>query len=180
MTTSPSTVAAKHAWRHVANHTGRRVVTPGSYTLPIDLAGPFKKGEDQLGRGRYMLVGCFTLPVSKEGRASHLKTEEADDPAHRCGNPRVEGGRTASGEEGAEGHRQPGGEVDHAVPAPGRIEGGIFGDEEEPEEIQQEEIAEDPLQEDEDPAASAAQDEKSDDKKEWSGRRRWRRSRDSK
>lgn len=35
----------------------RRIVTPDSYTLAVDLSGPFEVGEDQLGEGRYLLIG---------------------------------------------------------------------------------------------------------------------------
>ena len=136
----------------------RRVVTPDSYTLAIDLAGPFKKGEDQLGHGRYMLVGSFTVPVSKDGRALHLKTEE-EDSAHRCGNPRVEGGRFASAASGAEDDDHPGGEG-RPIPAPGPIEGGIFNDPDDPEEVQQHEAGDDPLLEEDDQMASLTKDEK--------------------
>ena len=143
----------------------RRVVTPDSYTLAIDLAGPFKKGEDQLGHGRYMLVGSFTVPVSKDGRALHLKTEE-EDSAHRCGNPRVEGGRFASAASGAEDDDHPGGEG-RPIPAPGPIEGGIFNDPDDPEEVQQHEAGDDPLLEEDDQMASLTKDEKKDDTEEW-------------
>ena len=143
----------------------RRIVTPDSYTLAIDLAGPFKKGEDQLGHGRYMLVGSFTVPVSMDGRALHLKTEE-EDSAHRCGNPRVEGGRTASAASGAEDDDHPGGEG-RPIPAPGPIEGGIFNDPEDPEEVQQHEAGDDPLLEEDDQMASLTKDEKKDDTEEW-------------
>ena len=143
----------------------RRVVTPDSYTLAIDLAGPFKKGEDQLGHGRYMLVGSFTVPVSKDGRALHLKTEE-EDSAHRCGNPRVEGGRFASAASGAEDDDHPGGEG-RPIPAPGPIEGGLFNDPDDPEEVQQHEAGDDPLLEEDDQMASLTKDEKKDDTEEW-------------
>ena len=105
----------------------RRVVTPDSYTLAIDLAGPFKKGEDQLGVGRYMLVGSFTIPTSKEGRALYLKPTE-EDSAHRCGNPRVEGGRTASAAGRSDRCGEPEGEVSRSASVPGYVEGGVFTD----------------------------------------------------
>ena len=46
----------------------RRVVSPESYTLAIDLAGPFKPGRDQEGVGRYIVVGTYTVPVTRKGR----------------------------------------------------------------------------------------------------------------
>eukprot|EP00435_Cladocopium_sp_Y103_P053680 s781_g17.t1 len=137
----------------------RRVVTPDSYTLAIDLAGPFKKGQDQLGSGRYMLVGSFTVPISSDGRALHLKSED-QNPAHRCDNPRAEGGRTASAASGSDSCGEPRGEVSRSASDPGRVEGGIFDDCVDPEEDPTEEAAEDPLMEEEDHAAAATKDVK--------------------
>eukprot|EP00435_Cladocopium_sp_Y103_P065207 s1247_g27.t1 len=134
----------------------RRVVTPDSYTLSVDLAGPFKKGEDQLGQGRYMLLGTFTVPISKEGRALHLKEEEAATDGVGCGRPGGEASRSAPVQEdgrSGEGCGRPGGEASRSDPAqeestggegcgrpggeasrsdPARVEGGIFDDCEDP------------------------------------------------
>ena len=60
----------------------RKIVVPDSYTLSIDLAGPFSEGfsegKDQQGVGKYFLTGCYTIPVQKgismalKGRGHHL------------------------------------------------------------------------------------------------------------
>lgn len=70
----------------------RKVVTADSY-ISIDLADPYKKGEDQLGEGRYidMLVGVYIIPVAKDGRPPNLKEEPDRCPANRCRNPGGEG-----------------------------------------------------------------------------------------
>ena len=74
------------------------MVTADSY-ISIDLAGPYKKGEDQLGEGRYMLVGVYTIPVAKDGRPPNLKEEPDRCPADRCRNPGREGyGSAIAGE----------------------------------------------------------------------------------
>ena len=46
----------------------KRVPHPDSYTLSIDTAGPFQEADDQLGRGRYLLIGVYMVPVSKDGQ----------------------------------------------------------------------------------------------------------------
>eukprot|EP00435_Cladocopium_sp_Y103_P005472 s1608_g1.t2 len=156
----------------------RKVVTPDSFTLAIDLAGPFKRGEDQLGFGRYMLVGSYTLPISKEGRALHLGDQET--PVQRCHNPGGEGDGTASiggapawlchhpggegdGSEVAEGVR----EADSSQ-APDYVEGGIFNDEpSDPPEEEKTQEGPDPLEMEEDPTPESPKDEKKDDADEW-------------
>ena len=46
----------------------RRVTHPRAYTLSIDLGGPYEGGRDQVGsRQKYMVVGAYTLPVTKSG-----------------------------------------------------------------------------------------------------------------
>ena len=133
----------------------RKIVTPESYTLGIDLAGFFKKGTDQLGCGRYMLVGVYTLPTALDGRPLHLKEEEG--PAHRCRDPRGEGDGTASA----------------GVPRGQPIEGGIFNDdEEEPPEVpvpgdNLAEENEDPLEVEEGTTGESPADEKEDDAQKW-------------
>ena len=51
-----SSGAVSFVWYH------RRVVSPESYTLAIDLAGPFKPGRDQEGVGRYIVVAWLEGP----------------------------------------------------------------------------------------------------------------------
>ena len=46
----------------------KRIPHPDSYTLSIDTAGPFQEADDQLGRGRYLLIGVYLVPVSKDGQ----------------------------------------------------------------------------------------------------------------
>eukprot|EP00435_Cladocopium_sp_Y103_P030096 s34_g7.t1 len=133
----------------------RKIVTPESYTLGIDLAGPFKKGVDQLGEGRYMLVGTYTLPTSLEGKPLHLREDGEEATADRCRNPGGEGDGTAPAE------------VPRRDDQP--VEGGIFDDGEdapisqEGGEIQGEE-EEDPLQLQEDEWPESPKDEKDDDR----------------
>eukprot|EP00435_Cladocopium_sp_Y103_P052700 s362_g16.t1 len=156
----------------------RKVVTPDSFTLAIDLAGPFKRGEDQLGFGRYMLVGSYTLPISTEGKALHLGDHETPvqrchnpgdgtasiggAPAWLCHHPRVEG----DGSEVAEGVR----EADPSQ-APDYVEGGIFNDEpSDPPEEEKMQEGPDPLELEEDPTPESPKDEKKDDAEEWKKR----------
>ena len=58
----------------------RRVPHPDAYTLSIDTAGPFEVAEDQLGKGRYLLVGVYLAPVTKEGQ-SLIPINEEDELA---------------------------------------------------------------------------------------------------
>eukprot|EP00435_Cladocopium_sp_Y103_P062154 s1305_g23.t1 len=143
----------------------RKIDTPESYTLGIDLAGPFKKGLDQLGEGRYMLVGTFTLPTTPEGRPLHLK-EESKGPDDRCRNPGGEGdGSAVSGvPNGPAGScRSPGGEGDGSAaagePEDLHVEGGIFDD--------GEPAGEDPLEIQDDDGVESPKDEKEDDRQKW-------------
>ena len=47
----------------------RRVPHPDTYTLSVDVCGPFKPGQDQDRKvGRYFMVGVFTLPVTVEAK----------------------------------------------------------------------------------------------------------------
>ena len=144
----------------------RKVVTPDSYTLGIDLAGPFKKGTDQLGDGRYMLVGCYTLPTTMDGKGLHIKDdvdgevrrEEPGGEATRsaapggvvgCGSPRGEGVRSA---------------------APPDLEGGIFNDPPEEDPIGDDNQGDqevDPLEVEDDPQEESPKDEKDDDSQKW-------------
>eukprot|EP00435_Cladocopium_sp_Y103_P064506 s236_g26.t1 len=147
----------------------RRVTTQDSYTLAIDLAGPFKRGDDQLGPARYMLVGSFTIPTTCDGDPLHQLPERKEDPTHRCQGPGGEGTGTASVEDPTE-------QGDEDL----RVEGGIFNDasdEEKPKEqieeggqgAQGEPAVEgpDPLQEEEDHEPEAPKDEKKDDMEGW-------------
>ena len=58
----------------------RRVPHPDAYTLSIDTAGPFEVAEDQLGKGRYLLVGVYLAPVTKEGQSLIPINEEDELP----------------------------------------------------------------------------------------------------
>eukprot|EP00435_Cladocopium_sp_Y103_P033610 s2015_g8.t1 len=137
----------------------RKVVTPDSFTLAIDLAGPFKRGEDQLGFGRYMLVGSYTLPISKEGKVLHLGDHET--PVQRCHNRGGEGDGTAS-IGGAPAW------LCHHPRAPDYVEGGIFNDEpSDPPEEEKVQEGQDPLELEEDPTPESPKDEKKDDAEEW-------------
>ena len=91
----------------------RRVEHPRAFTLSIDLGGPYVTGRDQLGaRMKYMVVGVYTVPVTKEGkrclvadtlaetveeasgaeRAEAERLEEAGGDPERDGLPRQNGG----------------------------------------------------------------------------------------
>ena len=107
------TAAELHDWRqHVANEhqpsrtdcaiclqnlgrdrPHRRIAHPSSYTLNVDIAGPFAGGKDQLETlPRYMIVGVFTVPLqdgtplAEKLRAygakveSNIKDQEKEDP----------------------------------------------------------------------------------------------------
>ena len=66
----------------------RRVPDPDTYTLSIDLCGPFRGHADQEGGvGKYFMVGVFTIPVSSEtknalvpGFGELMKGEKEEDP----------------------------------------------------------------------------------------------------
>ena len=58
----------------------RRIPHPDAYTLSIDTAGPFQLAEDQLGKGRYLLVGVYLAPVTKEGQSLIPINEEEELP----------------------------------------------------------------------------------------------------
>ena len=46
----------------------RRQLCPTSYTLSLDIMGPFCPGQDQQGQGfRYGLIGVYTVPVDGTG-----------------------------------------------------------------------------------------------------------------
>eukprot|EP00435_Cladocopium_sp_Y103_P032651 s1805_g8.t1 len=48
----------------------RRVQHPESYTLSVDMSGRLSRGDDQQAKGcKYIMVGCFTYPVTLEGRS---------------------------------------------------------------------------------------------------------------
>eukprot|EP00435_Cladocopium_sp_Y103_P050991 s1851_g15.t1 len=48
----------------------RRVHHPESYTLSVDMSGRLSPGDDQQAKGcKYIMVGCFTYPVTLEGRS---------------------------------------------------------------------------------------------------------------
>ena len=56
----------------------RKVVVADSYTLSVDLAGPFSEGKDQQGVGKYFLTGCFTVPV-KKGISLSIDTDAKEE-----------------------------------------------------------------------------------------------------
>ena len=56
----------------------RKIVVADSYTLSVDLAGPFSEGKDQQGVGKYFLTGCFTVPV-KKGISLNLDTDSKEE-----------------------------------------------------------------------------------------------------
>ena len=58
----------------------RRAPHPDAYTLSIDTAGPFEAAEDQLGKGRYLLVGVYLAPVTKDGQSLIPINEEDELP----------------------------------------------------------------------------------------------------
>ena len=48
----------------------RRVQHPDAFTLSIDLSGRLSPGDDQQVKGcRYMLIGCYTYPVTRDGKS---------------------------------------------------------------------------------------------------------------
>ena len=58
----------------------RKIPHPDAFTLTIDAAGPFELAEDQLGKGRYLLVGVYLAPVTKEGQSLIPINEEEELP----------------------------------------------------------------------------------------------------
>ena len=48
----------------------RRVQHPDAFTLSVDLSGRLSPGDDQQVKGcRYMLIGCYTYPVTRAGKS---------------------------------------------------------------------------------------------------------------
>ena len=48
----------------------RRIQHADAYTLSVDLSGKLSPGDDQLAKGcRYLMVGCYTYPVHRDGRS---------------------------------------------------------------------------------------------------------------
>ena len=46
-----------------------KIHNPDTYTLSVDVCGPFQQGHDQLiSKAKYALVGVFTVPISEEGQ----------------------------------------------------------------------------------------------------------------
>jgi len=46
-----------------------KIHNPDTYTLSVDVCGPFQQGNDQLiSKAKYALVGVFTVPISEEGQ----------------------------------------------------------------------------------------------------------------
>ena len=56
----------------------KRIPHADAYTLSIDIAGPFMLAEDQLGKGRFVLVGVYLVPVTKNGH-SLIPIHEEDE-----------------------------------------------------------------------------------------------------
>ena len=62
----------------------RRTSAPGSYTLGVDVIGPYHKSPDETSlQRRYALVATYLLPVTQEGKpllteAHEQGTEEAE------------------------------------------------------------------------------------------------------
>ena len=47
----------------------RRIPAPDTFTLSLDLCGPFRPGKDmEEAKSRYMMVGVFTIPVARKSR----------------------------------------------------------------------------------------------------------------
>ena len=68
----------------------RRIPHPDAYTLSIDTAGPFELAEDQLGKGRYLLVGVYLAPVTKEGQSLIPINEEEELPGAGENSPELQ------------------------------------------------------------------------------------------
>ena len=48
----------------------RRIQHPAAYTLSVDLSGRMTPGDDQQVKAcKYLLVGCYTYPVTRDGRS---------------------------------------------------------------------------------------------------------------
>eukprot|EP00435_Cladocopium_sp_Y103_P038243 s2731_g10.t1 len=68
------------------NRPHRRIQHPDAYTLSVDLSGRLSPGDDQQMKGcRYLLVGCFTYPVTRSGKSlvpipGQPDPEEQDQP----------------------------------------------------------------------------------------------------
>ena len=76
----------------------KRIPHPDSYTLSIDTAGPFQEADDQLGRGRYLLIGVYLVPVSKDGQTLIPINEDDELPGAIGDGPEI----TTVGEEEVE------------------------------------------------------------------------------
>ena len=75
----------------------RRIPTPDSYALSVDVAGPFNPGSFQeQGSFRYFMVGTFTIPV-KDG------VPLADGLAACCGRQETDKGENPNQERGESG-----------------------------------------------------------------------------
>ena len=56
----------------------KRIPHAEAYTLSIDTAGPFMLADDQLGKGRFVLVGVYLAPVTRRGQ-SIIPIHEEDE-----------------------------------------------------------------------------------------------------
>ena len=57
----------------------KRIPHAEAYALSIDTAGPFMLADDQLGKGRFVLVGVYLVPVTKNGQ-SLIPIHGGEDP----------------------------------------------------------------------------------------------------
>ena len=68
--------------------THKRIPHAEAYTLSIDTAGPFMLADDQLGKGRFVLVGVYLVPVTKDGQ-SLIPIHEEDELLGAEGGPEL-------------------------------------------------------------------------------------------
>eukprot|EP00435_Cladocopium_sp_Y103_P055404 s1091_g18.t1 len=130
----------------------RKIDTHESYTLGIDLAGPFKKGVDQLGEGRYMRSQRALMTA-----AGTLEERETGLQPQAC--PMAQLAAAVALEERETGLQPLVSQEAAGEPGDLHVEGGIFDDEEPAEE--------DPLKIQDDDGVESPKDEKEDDRQKW-------------
>ena len=67
----------------------KRIPHAEAYTLSIDTAGPFMLADDQLGKGRFVLVGVYLAPVTRSGQSIIPIHEEDELPGAEGDGPEL-------------------------------------------------------------------------------------------
>ena len=64
-------------------HVRQKYAYRNAFTLNVDLIGPLKQGEDQLGVARHLLVGVLGVPLFRDGRPRPLAKDQADQEGYQ-------------------------------------------------------------------------------------------------